>query len=78
MGVVKAGICAIVNLIFNVNIYVIFFLIHYFQLDHDAPCLPQKLPLFPISPWYNSRPKRNPRQWLWTILGRKQGALWST
>ena len=40
-GVVKAAICAIVNLIFNVNIYVIFFLIHYFQLDHDAPCLPE-------------------------------------
>ena len=48
---------------------VIQYLIHHFNIDHDASC-------FPFSPGYYSRPKTNRRQWLCKILGGKQGALW--
>ena len=35
--------------------------------------------LFPNSPGYYNRPKRNRKQWLCKVLGAegKQGALWS-
>ena len=36
-----------------------------------------KRSLFPISPGCYSRPKRNPRHWLYKKLRGKQGALWS-
>ena len=62
--------------------------IHYFHIDHNAPCLPPSPPenfhnRFPISPGYYSRLKRNPRHWLWIFLfgggggGGKESALWS-
>ena len=33
--------------------------------------------MFPNSPGYYSRPKRNRKQWLCKVLGGKQGELWS-
>ena len=45
-------------------------------MDHNALCLPPRI-LHNHSPGYNSRPKRNLRQWLCEVMGGKQGALWS-
>ena len=59
------------------NIFTIFTEI----IMHIVPPPPQKKknthPLFSISHWYYSRPKRNGRQWLCKIFEGKQGALWS-
>ena len=56
--------------------------IHHFHIDHNAPYLPPPPPnfassLFPISPGYCSRSKRNRRRWLCKILRGRQGASWS-
>ena len=56
--------------------------IHYFHIDHNAPCFPPTPPPPPsIEIFHNryySRPKRNPRQWLCIFfLGGGEGALWS-
>ena len=47
------------------------------HLVYPPPPPKSTWPLFPISPGYYSRPKRNPRQRLRKIWGGKQGALWS-
>ena len=54
--------------------------IHHFHMDYKWPLLMSQnftKPLFPVSPGYCSRPKRDRRQWLCKILGVKQGELWS-
>ena len=58
--------------------------IHYFYIDHNAPCLhpPPPTPATEICHnRYYSRPKRNQRQWLciffWGGGSGKESALWS-
>ena len=46
--------------------------IHHFQIEHNAPCLP-----FNILNGTTVIPRRNWEQQFWKILGAKQGALWS-
>ena len=44
---------------------------HYFHIDYNAPCFPPQnfaQPLFPNSPGYHSRPKRNRKQWLCKVF----------
>ena len=54
--------------------------IHYFHIDHNAPCLPPSppkvcIPRFPISSECNSRLSRNPRQWFCKICGGGGGGV---
>ena len=63
--------------------------VHYFHIDHNAPCLPPSpspkifITGFQFLPGYYSRLKRNPRHWLWIFfgggggVGGKESALWS-
>ena len=50
----------------------LFSVIHHFQIEHNAPCLP-----FNILNGTTVIPRRNWEQQFWKILGAKQGALWS-
>ena len=48
---------------------------HLTEIFHRNFCTNGKRSLFPISPGYYSRPKRNPRHWLCKTLRGKQGAF---
>ena len=50
----------------------LFSVIHHFQIEHNAPCLP-----FNILNGTTVIPRRNWEQQFWKSLGAKQGALWS-